>query len=105
LITGSPASADIPAWAPGAHIFSTRSSIAVGCKSEQDGSTEITIGAGDRVKLATPPVFDGTLQTPNRVVEVWTIEWHKVLEQKVSSTQIRIRIWTNHQSEPDRILI
>lgn len=69
----------------------------------QDGETRITLG--NPKKTSDRPAFDGFLDTPDRTVAVWIVPWEKVLEAKVSETRTRLRIWTNHPSEPDDVYI
>ena len=87
--------------AVGSRIGSTPSCIAVGCLMYQDGETKVTLGHQHRNDGR--PAFDGYLDTPHRKVAVWTIEWDMVLETSVPTTRTRIRVWTNHPTEPDDI--
>ena len=84
-------------------IASTASCILVACRMFQDGETKITFG--NPTKTNSRLTFDGLLDTPDRTVAVWIVPWEKVLEAKVSVRRTRIRIWTNHPSEPDDIHI
>jgi hypothetical protein len=70
-----------------------------------DGQTEIIMGATPEIDPGYRPGFDGLLETPNFVVCVWTIEWEKVLEARVPATSTRVRVWGNHPTEPDRIMV
>ena len=69
----------------------------------QDGETRITLG--NPTKTSYRPAFDGFLDTPDCTVAVWTVPWEKMLEAKVPTTRTRLRIWTNHPSEPDDVYI
>ena len=104
FITGSDTK-DMPEIVRGSSIWSTPSCIAVGCKPDVDGETRIAIGASERVGFAAKPAFDGELQTPNQVVSVDIVPGKKVLEQPVSGTSTRIRIWVNHPVEPNDVAI
>jgi hypothetical protein len=88
---------------PGQGIASTASCIAVGCYPEQDGETSITLGPAP--KANNHPAFAGFLDTPNHRVAVWTIEWKKLLEAKVPTSRTKIRIWTNHPTDPTEVFI
>ena len=70
-----------------------------------DGETEVTLSPAEDLNFGNPPAFDADLETPNRVVTVWTVERETVLETTVPSTQTRLRIWVNHPTEPDNIVI
>jgi hypothetical protein len=87
----------------GPNIGATRCCITVGCLMYQDGETEVALGRP--LNTNRRPAFDGFLDTPSRKVAVWTIEWDKVLATSVPTTRTRIRIWTNHPTEPDDVHI
>jgi hypothetical protein len=87
----------------GSGIGATDVCIVVGCLAEMDGETRITLGPPALVGGGDGPVFDGFLDTPHHKVAVWTIEWEKVLEATVPTGRTRVRIWTNHASEPDKV--
>jgi hypothetical protein len=72
---------------------------------EQDGPTKITVGRGEEVACKTSPAFDGILKTPSRIVLIATSERKTVFETPVQGAQTRIRLWTNHPSEPDEAMI
>lgn len=55
--------------------------------------------------LPTAPIFDGVLETPNRVFRVSTSEKETLLTMPVSTHFTRVRVWTNHSICPDRILV
>lgn len=104
LIADNPTAAMVPQEMPvGSHIASTDSCISIGCLMYQDGETEVTLGRP--LNTNRRPAFDGFLETPGRKVAVWTIEWDKVLETTVPTARTRIRIWTNHPTEPDDVHI
>ena len=70
-----------------------------------DGETEVTLGTSDEVDPGDLPAFDAMLETPNRAVVVWTVEDETVLEAPVPTKQTRVRIWVNHPTEPDKIIV
>lgn len=86
-------------------IAATDSCIAVGCRAEDDGETEIVLGDCNKVDTGEQPVFDGLLRTPSRNLVVRTVLGVTLLEIPVSETQTRLRIWANDPTEPDRIAI
>jgi hypothetical protein len=86
-------------------VLHTPTCIAIGCLSESDGETSITIGRADELRVASPPVFEATLQTPSRRVLVQTVLWDKILESDVSTDLTKVTVWANHPSEPDEIHI
>jgi hypothetical protein len=86
-------------------LWTTSSCIAVGCLAFMDGETEVSLGQARDVDPGGQPAFDGVLETPNRAVMVSTAEGEKVLDAGVPGKSTRVRIWTNHPTEPDRVII
>jgi hypothetical protein len=104
FITGSDTN-DVPGIDRGSIIWSTPACIAVGCTPDCDGETRIIIGLSPQVNLGSQPVFDGRLETPDRIVSVDIVPGTKVLEQKVPGADTRVRIWVNHPTQPDNVTI
>jgi hypothetical protein len=44
-------------------------------------------------------------ETPSHAVVVWTVEDEMVLSAKVPDAETRVRIWVNHPTEPDKVII
>ena len=86
-------------------IATTDSCIAVGCRAEDDGETEITLGPCDKVDTGERSVFEGTLRTPNRKVVIRTVHGVKLLEMAVPMTETTLKVWVNDPSEPDHIAV
>ncbi|MEZ5764289.1 MAG: hypothetical protein R3D69_08580 [Xanthobacteraceae bacterium] len=89
----------------GIRIWSTPSCIIVGCLMSDDGPTELTLSDQSGDAIAETPAFDGMLDTPSRVVEISTSEREVLLKSAVPRNLTRVRIWTDHPSEPDHILV
>ena len=53
--------------------------------------------------LAALPL-DG-LETPSKAVIISTAEHETVMNANVPTQSTRVRIWTNHPTEPDRIIV
>ena len=96
---------DVPSIDKGVSIWSSPTCVAVGCVPDADGETKIVIGAPGGTDLARQPAFDGTLQTPSRLVNVDIVPGEKILEQQVPGTSTRIRVWVNDPIAPDRVMI
>ena len=86
-------------------IWVTPSCVAFGCLMEQDGPTELTIGLAEQVGSPNLPAFDGLIETPLRIVVIFTAENQPVLHAGVPGIRTRLRIWTNHPTEPDKVVI
>jgi hypothetical protein len=89
----------------GGEILSTGSCISIGCYPEVDGETEITLGSRKEVDPGGAPIFDGTLETPNRVIVISTVDGKAILREKVSGTTTRVRAWLNRRSLPDTVIV
>jgi hypothetical protein len=94
----------IPVTDGTARLWSTPSCIVVGCLAEMDGETEVSIGAAEGIDTGGAPTFDGMLTTPSRKVFVSSVE-QSVLSATVSGITTRVRIWTNHPTEPDKVVV
>lgn len=70
-----------------------------------DGETRVTLGDAVAVNAIDPPAFDGILDTPSHTVILSTVEHKTILHSAVPNIQTRVRIWTNHPTEPDQVLI
>ena len=105
LLISDPNRGQGPEFIEGQLILSTPSRISVGCLMFADGETEVTLGTSDEVDPGVLPAFDATLETPNRAVVVWTVEDETVLSAKVPDAETRVRIWVNHLTEPDKVIV
>lgn len=86
-------------------ILSTPSCISFACYPEVDGPTEVILGDAEEVNPGGQPVFEGDLETPNRVIVVSTVTLETVLEQSVPGTRTHIRIWYSHPRWPEKVTI
>lgn len=89
----------------GAMVLATPTCIAVACKVDCEGPTEIRLDHVSSIDPGWPAAFDGVLQTPRRSVVVSTVEGKSLLRSGVGGSRIRVRVWLNHPTEPDRVLI
>jgi hypothetical protein len=105
IFIADPEGGDTPECSPPAPYWATPSCIAVGCLMYQDGDTEVSLGLAGEINPGGHPIFDGLLETPNRMVNVETAEGELVLQAGVPTESTRVRIWTNAPREPDKIAI
>ena len=89
----------------GSLIASTPTCIAIGCTSDCNGETEVLVGPGREVSTSEAATFEGELDSPSRKVALRTLLRSRVLEAPVRHPRTRVRIWVNHPSEPDKIVI
>jgi hypothetical protein len=73
--------------------------------SDCNGETEVTLGLVKDVGSGEIPVFEGELMTPNHEVAVRTILDERILQAHVLRSRTRVRIWVNHPSEPNKVII
>ncbi|HEX4157002.1 MAG TPA: hypothetical protein VHY79_00880 [Rhizomicrobium sp.] len=89
----------------GGPLTYTSSCITVGTLESSRGDETIVRLGSD---VGTPEgkmIFNGTLETPGRCVEVGTSWLERIFSMPVNDIVTRVRIWTNHPTEPDQIWI
>jgi hypothetical protein len=90
-------------------ILSTPSCVSFPVLMSQDGPTRFTLGDFREVMPqrvpAQAPVFDGMIDTPDKHIIVSSAEDVTFLEMPVRTKKTRVRIWTNHPTEPDEVII
>ena len=84
-------------------VAATASCIAIGCRPEDDGETEISLGRSQEMGGGEQLVFEGSLRTPSRRLAVRTVYGATLLDMTVQAAETTVRIWANDPSEPDRI--
>ena len=107
LIHGS-SNADIPNSMDGKGISATPSCIAVGTLSQQDGETSIVLT--DEISALTADealhiVYTGQLETPNREILVENVLGDLILKMPTKEKHTKISVFSNHDSEPDKLVI
>lgn len=95
----------IPESMAGGPVAHTRSCVAIGTRSGQDGTTHVTLECGSRHAARETPVFDGVLHTPDRRVAVCSVLDDVILEVEVATDRTRVLILANDYTEPDEIRI
>lgn len=86
-------------------VSSTGSCVAVGTLAEMDGETDVTLTDTADAVVPKNLVFDGTLETPAKEISVCSVDDEKLLTIPVGSEKIRVKIFTNDESEPDQIAV
>jgi hypothetical protein len=81
----------------------TQTCVAIGTLAAADGETSLTIGDEDGTAPGEP-VVDTVLRTPSGVLSVCSVMDAVYLEIAVA-VRTRLRVWANHATEPDRIVI
>jgi hypothetical protein len=96
---------DVPDYVKGQLISATGTCIAIGCRSEVDGETGITLGDLRELCQNGVPAFEGALSTPTHMVTVETVEGEQVLEMPVRADITRVIVWVDHPTEPDHVVV
>jgi hypothetical protein len=86
-------------------VWSTSSCVAIGCTPDVDGETRIAIGSPGQLSVTGKLVLDSHLPTPSRLVRFNIVPGKTILEQEVSGTTTRVRVWVNDPKEPNDITI
>ena len=94
-----------PELMKGKLVAATESCVAVGCKHEDHGETQIVLGRIDEIGSGDEFLFSGTLETPSLKLVVRSVMGADLAELPVFSTRSTVRIWVNDATEPDRIVI
>lgn len=97
-----PSVGQVPNSMSGSLVASTSTCVAVGTLSEHDGTTRISLEAGEYEGSSTL-VFDGVLETPGARVVVCSVLGEIYLEMDVMFPQAKAQIWANDDGEPNEI--
>lgn len=86
-------------------IVATESCIAIGCRSELDGPTKVTMGIAGELFPLGEPFFSARIQTAGHRLTVQTVYGDIALETEVDADMSTVSVWVNDYSEPDEIVI
>lgn len=95
---------DIPTSMNLGLVVATNSCIAVGCRADIDGETEIAFTGFDDSQQGDV-VFEGRLQVKSRELVIRTVLGETLLKVPVEEDSLRLRIRANEPREPDRLSI
>ena len=107
LIDGG-SNAEIPNSMGGKRISATPSCIAVGTLSQQDGETYIVLTDELKSPMADGGfhiAYTGQLQTPNREILIENVLGDVILKMPTKEQHTKISVLSNHDSEPDKLVI
>ncbi len=97
--------AEMPEFEDGPkRIWANQWSVGVGTVVDVDGETHLQI-SDTELQTELPLVFDGFIEAPNGRVTVSDAHLTEFGAVPVGGPKARIRVWTNHPSEPDQILV
>ena len=107
LITGKEAG-DIPEYEHGKSVFFSPTCMAVSTLPQIDGDTLVLLSddsEDDQIKAELNLMFSGELQSTEGEVNVCSVLLKPFLTMSVAQQSVNIEVWSNHASEPDKILI
>ena len=105
VLVSDVASIDVPASMGGSVISATNACVAVGCLSEDDGETELTLAPLSAVDRSDTPIYQGVLATPTRRVAIRSVLGQRLLELPVTQDRTSIKVWVNDPTEPDKVVV
>lgn len=100
--------AEIPESMGNGLVVATASCIAVGTRSDADGTTEVVLSNEPKCRESEGRlqlVFRGVLATPSRSVSLYTVLLQKFLTLPVPFERTAIEIWADHGTEPSHLCI
>jgi hypothetical protein len=100
-----PASGRVPETMGNKQVSVTESCVAVACRSEHDGPTQINLAQSHEVTPVDQLIFDGDISTRSKTLSICSILNDEVLSAEVTGTITHLRVFANDPTEPDRIFV
>ena len=98
-------SVDIPTHMDRRGVLSSKDCVLIPSVYWYDGDTHVTFGPASEITEAREPDFDGMLNTPNKELILFDANEPQYAATTVPSITTRIRIWMDHPTEPENIVI
>jgi hypothetical protein len=92
-------------WKKGDKVLSTQSCISIACMNDCNGPTALILGSFNQVGRVNSPIFDDSLETPNRIIVCQLVDCTEVARVATERIKSRVRIWTNRSIEPDEVVV
>ena len=105
IFVSDPRAIDVPMQGEKRGIRATGECITIPCLYWNDGDTTVTMGSFAEVDQRRTADFDTVIETPSRRVVVTDVAMKQYAGQAVSNVKTRVRIWINHPTEPDEVVI
>lgn len=96
---------EVPLWKRGVGFVASDTCILFGCYPEPDGPTDLTFGTEDEVRGEGRPMCEIMLKTPGRQIAIETTEGDGIFSMPTKSTETLVRIWSNRDWAPDKVII
>lgn len=93
---------EVEDWKP---IISEPSCLCVGIMHYVDGYTKVEISNGVLIDTKWHNVFDGKVETPNRILNIGTVENEVISSFRTFSTKINMRVYSDNRKFPNRVII
>ena len=85
--------------------WSIPSCLVLACEIDCEGETKIIVGPIAEVREPAEPLLDKILETPSSVLVLRLVPNIIVYEVATGSSHVRVAAWTNHPTQPTRIVI
>lgn len=79
--------------------------INVGCRMWHDAEIRIELGQYTDFECFTPPIVNTFIRTPTRKVILFDANHPELMKLEVEIGYTRIRVFTNHATEPDHVVV
>ncbi|RYZ75308.1 MAG: hypothetical protein EOP04_33480 [Proteobacteria bacterium] len=86
-------------------VLSSNDCILIPAHYWSDGDTDVTFGPASEITETRNPDFDGILNTPNNEIILFDANNPQFAISRVPSAKTRIRVWMDHPSEPENVII
>lgn len=96
---------NVPRGLSGNLVAATETCIIIGCRSADDGTTQIVLGRADSCVATGFPVFTGILKTESGKIAVSKFPFVTVLSELMDQPQTLVQVFANDPSEPDFVEI
>lgn len=96
---------DIPLHMDRRGILSSKDCVNIPALYWNDGDTHVTLGPASEIPHIGEPDFDGILNTSNLEFILFDANEPQFAIVQVPSTKTRIRVWIDHPTEPQNLII
>lgn len=88
-----------------AEIISNGRTVAIPCQYCMEGETELIIGGIDEVPKDGVLAFEGSIETPSRILVASDVTREHLMEYPVSKDVSWLSIWTDGKAYPERVVV
>lgn len=86
-------------------IWATETCVIIGCLVRDEGKTRLVLSNSLEDAPDEPPVFMCDIATPSYILQVIETDLSILMQMETAATKTKLRVWTNHASEPDEITV